>query len=258
MDAYTRASPKFTRLINKKGVPPITMNSPLPHKYVGVCSQCHEVVQGRVPLNLLNVPPNSQAGTTYQSNYSLPSPARQNAAHKILVEGHWLGMELIPITPELAREYRLPAGVTGLLVDEVTLEAAESGLLAGDVLKSINGIPVNTLEDFELATRQVESLSSVTLRALRNGRQVTLTLRSSWRKLGVAQNEAAQPIQPGAISPHKDMGRACTDCRIIMKNGGQLQTDAGDILSAPRPIIANASAPHEYRGQCNRCHMIIK
>ena len=257
-DAYTGASAKISRLINKNGVPPITMNSPLPHQYVGVCSRCHEIVQGRIPLNLLNVPGNSPAGAAYQGNNYLPSPAQQNAAHKVLVEGHWLGMELIPITPELAREYKLPAGITGLLVDEVTLESAESGLLAGDVLVSINGIPIKTLEDFELATRQVESLPSATLVAVRNGQQVSLTLRSSWTKLGVAQNEAAQPIQPGAISPHKDMGRACTDCHIIMKNGGQLQTDAGDILPTPRPITANASAPHEYRGQCNRCHLIVK
>lgn len=167
-------------------------------------------------------------------------------------------MELIPITPELAQEYRLPAGITGLLVDEVTLEAAESGLLAGDVLQRINDIPVATLEDFELATRKVESLSAVTLGALRDGKPVALTLRSSWTKLGVAQNEAAQPIQPGAISPHKSMGRACTDCHIIMKNGGQLQTDSGDILPVPPPITINATASHSYRGQCNRCHVIIK
>ena len=133
VDAYTKASPKFTRIINKNGIPPIMMNAPLPHAYVGVCAKCHEIVQGRIPLNLLNVPANSPAGTTYQGNYSLPSPAQQNAARKVLVEGHWLGMELIPITPELAREYKLPHGVAGLLVDEVTLEAAESGLLAGDV-----------------------------------------------------------------------------------------------------------------------------
>ncbi len=258
IDAYSSASPKFTRIINKKGIPPITLNSPLPHAYVGVCAKCHEINQGKIPLNLLNIPPNSQARSSYKGNFSLPSPAQQNAAHKVLVEGHWLGMELIPITPELARAYKLPAGVDGLLVDEVTLEAAESGLLAGDVLQRINNIPITSLKDFALATRKVESLSAVTLGVLRDGKPEALTLSSSWRKLGVAQNEAAQPIQPGAISPHKDMGRACTDCHIIMKNGGQLQTDAGDILPVPSPIRTDETAPHSYRGECNRCHVIIK
>lgn len=56
VDALTSASPKFTRIINKKGIPPITLNSPLPHDYMGVCSRCHEIVQGRIPLNLLDSP----------------------------------------------------------------------------------------------------------------------------------------------------------------------------------------------------------
>ena len=257
VDSYTRASAKITRIFNK-GVPPISMNSPLPHAYMGVCAKCHEVVQGRIPRNLLNIPANSQVGALYQSNYSLPSPAQQKAAQKVLVEGHWLGMELIPITPELAQEYKLPAGVTGLLVDEVTLEAAESGLLAGDVLQSINNIPIKTLGDFAQETRRIESLPAVTLGVVRNGKPTAIMLRSSWGKLGVAQNEAAQPIQPGAISPHKNWGRACTDCHIIMKNGGQLQTDAGDILPVPPPIIKNVMAPHSYRGQCNTCHAIMQ
>ena len=53
-DAYTSASPKFTRIINKNGLPPITLNSPLPHSYVGVCSRCHGIIQGRIPQNLLD------------------------------------------------------------------------------------------------------------------------------------------------------------------------------------------------------------
>jgi len=132
-------------------------------------------------------------------DFSLPTPIQQQASRKVGAEGHWLGMELIPITPELAREYNLPRGATGLLVDEVTLESAESGLLAGDILRSINNIRFTTLRDFELVTRRVESLHAVELGVLRNGRPATFTLRSSWGKLGVAQNEAAQPIQPPAL-----------------------------------------------------------
>lgn len=253
LDTYTGASPK---ILNKKAIPPITLNSLMPHAYWGVCSKCHKILPGGgAPLYS---PAYSRVGATPQGNYSLPTPAQQKASQKVLVEGHWLGMELIPITPELALEYKLSAGASGLLVDEVTLEAAESGLLAGDVLQSINNIPIKTLEDFTQATRRVESLPAVTLGVFRNGRPTELTLSSSWSKLGVAQNEAAQPIQPGAISPHRNRGRACTDCHIIMKSGGQLPIDAGDILPVPPPITINSKAPHAYRGQCNNCHSIIQ
>ena len=202
-----------------KSIPPITRNANLPHPYWGVCRNCHTISDGPAPISLPN---NSQVGALLYGNSTLPSPARQNAAQKVLVEGHWVGMELITITPELAQIYQLPDGVNGLLVDEVTLEAAESGLLAGDVLQSVNNYKIKTLEDFAQATGRVEYLPAATLGVLRNGKTKKIMIRSRRNRLGVAQNEAAQPIQPGAISPHKDRGRAGTDCHLIMNKGVQL------------------------------------
>ena len=72
------------------------------------------------------------AFTTVPTGTLLPSPLEQNAAGKKFIEGHWLGLEVIPLTAELATEYQVPKGETGVLVDEVTLESAESGILAGD------------------------------------------------------------------------------------------------------------------------------
>ena len=241
--------------LNTSPVPPISLDSVMPHGYRGVCSKCHQIIEN---MSSASIPLNSQTGNFGQRSPGLLTPAQQNAAHKVLVEGHWLGMELIPIIPELAREYNLPYGINGLLVDEVTLEAAESGLLAGDVLQSINSYPIKTLEDFALATKSVEPLKEANLGVLRNGKPEIIRLRSSWDKLGIAQNEAAQPIQPGALSPHRDRGRPCTDCHIIMKNGGQLAIDSGDIVPDPPPISKNMSAPHPYRGVCNACHVIYK
>ena len=236
-------------------VPSITIDAVMPHAYRGVCVNCHKITGSSV---LNNMPVNPPQRRIIPDNTGLPSPAQQNAAQKVLIEGHWLGMELIPLAPELVVEYKLPKGVVGLLVDEVTLEAAESGLLAGDVLQNINGYPVKTLDDFAKVTRKIESLREASLGILRNGNPLFISLQSSWGKLGVSQNEAAQPIQPGAISPHRDRGRPCTDCHIIMKNGGQLPTDAGDILPNPPPISGSANAPHSYRGECNTCHTILR
>lgn len=262
VDTYTGASPRLAKPFASKPVPPISVDSPMPHTYRGVCAKCHRIIPG---TQLFNAPSyarvGGQAGQNNwksQKNFALPTPAQQQASRKVLVEGHWVGMELIPITPQLARLYDLPPNIRGLLVDEVTLESAESGLLAGDVLRSINNIQISNLRDFEMATRKVELMPAVTIGVLRKQQWLTFTLRSRWGRLGASQNEAAQPIQPGALSPHQNMGRACTDCHIIMKNGGQLQKDAGDILPSPPPVTFNSQAPHAYRGQCNNCHPIIR
>jgi len=190
---------------------------------------------------------------------TLPTPREQNAAGKKFIEGHWLGLEVIPLTSELAKEYQIPKGQTGVLVDEVTLEAAESGILAGDMVQSIGGFPVTDLETFFKATlkERVQEAKRAQVGVSRRGKKMTfiMTARNT-NMLGFAQMEAAQPIQPGALRPHRYMG-TCTDCHILMKTGGQLATDAGDILPNPPPITQNAKAPHRDRGQCINCHTII-
>jgi len=187
---------------------------------------------------------------------TLPSPREQNAAGKKFIEGHWLGLEVIPLTAELASEYQIPKGQTGVLVDEVTLESAESGILAGDMVQSISGFPTPDLKAFFQATQRVQEKERARVGISRRGSKMifVMTARNT-EILGFAQMEAAQPIQPGALRPHRYMG-SCTSCHVFMQSGGQLPTDAGDILPNPPPITKNAKAPHRDRGQCAACHTI--
>ncbi|MHC4662687.1 MAG: hypothetical protein ACYS8W_13480 [Planctomycetota bacterium] len=187
----------------------------------------------------------------------LPSPREQNAAGKEFIEGHWLGLEVISLTPELAKEYGVLEGETGVLVDEITLEAAESGILAGDMVQSVDECPTTDLKAFFLATQHVQEQKQAQVAVSRRGSKMTFVMKArNAKQLGFAQMEAAQPIQPGAIRPHRSRGRACTDCHIIMQAGGQLPTDAGDILPKPPPIAKDAKAYHRYRGQCTACHVV--
>ena len=168
-----------------------------------------------------------------------------------------MGMETMDLTPSLRRIYKIPVDVSGVIVDEITLESAESGLLAGDVILSIQGRPTRSLDEFYQATRAVRERGRADVVVYRMGGQRRFTLvAKNARALGVAQMEGAPPIRPGALSPHRRRSRACTDCHLIMITGGQLPVDAGDVLPSPPPISANARAVHEYRGECRSCHVI--
>ena len=187
----------------------------------------------------------------------LPSPRDQNAAGKEFIEGHWLGLEVITLAPELAKEYGIPKGQTGVLVDEITLEAAESGILAGDMVQYIGEHPTPDLKAFFLATQRMREQGQAQVGISRRGRKMAFVIEArNTKQLGFAQMEAAQPIMPGSISPHRSRGRPCTDCHIIMRTGGQLPTDAGDILPNPPPIATDAKAPHGDRGRCSTCHVV--
>ncbi|MHC4544793.1 MAG: trypsin-like peptidase domain-containing protein [Planctomycetota bacterium] len=214
-------------------------------KFTNVGKLFSKAPQGTPPSQAVAVP----AGT-------LPSPREQNAAGKKFIEGHWLGLEVIPLTPELAAEYQVSKGETGVLVDEVTLEAAESGILAGDMVQSIGRFPTPDLEAFFQATQRVREKERAQVGISRRGSRMTFVLTArNTAELGFAQMEAAQPIQPGALRPHRYMGM-CTNCHVFMQSGGQLPTDAGDILPNPPPITRNAKAPHRYRGPCATCHTV--
>jgi hypothetical protein len=187
------------------------------------------------------------------------SPVEQNAADKIPVEGHWLGMETVDLTAPLRSAYRIPANVSGVIVDEITLESAESGILAGDVITSIEDRKTPDLGEFFRATLAVSAEKQAEVVVCRVGveKRFMLAAKNS-PVLGFAAMEGAQPIRPGALSPHRQRRQACTACHVIMTTGGQLPVDAGDILPSPPPIPAGARAPHAYRGACNSCHPIMR
>jgi serine protease Do len=79
-----------------------------------------------------------------------------------------LGMTLRNLTPELAQRLELPRGTKGALVMDVEAgEAAESaGLQQGDVIVSVNGVNVDSVEAFEaeIARAKVDGLARLRVR----------------------------------------------------------------------------------------------
>ena len=74
-----------------------------------------------------------------------------------------LGLDVRPITPELARQLNLRAA-EGVVVVRVEDEAAsEAGLQRGDVIREINRQRVRSLPDFERITRDIKEGDRVTV-----------------------------------------------------------------------------------------------
>jgi serine protease Do len=67
--------------------------------------------------------------------------------------GGKLGLDLQPLSPDLARRLQIPADVKGMVVTGVdqSSPAAEEGIQRGDVIQSINRQPVETFEDVTAA-----------------------------------------------------------------------------------------------------------
>jgi serine protease Do len=75
-----------------------------------------------------------------------------------------LGLDVRPITPELARQLNLrtPEGVIVFSVDEESA-ASEAGLQRGDVIREVNRQKVRSVQDFEKVTKDVKDGDRVTV-----------------------------------------------------------------------------------------------
>ena len=189
------------------------------------------------------------------------TPRQQNAAGMPFFEGHWLGLETIELDPQLAAKLGvvLPPGESGVLVDEVVLEAAESGIKAGDVVTSIGGMPTPNLDELLKATLGVKNQKQAVVVVIRKGKKMTFIMEArNIPVLGTAQMDAASPIIPGAVSPHRTFrNTSCTDCHIIKPVDAPLTLDQGDPLNLAAPVISKtAFSPHPERGRCFACHVV--
>jgi membrane-associated protease RseP (regulator of RpoE activity) len=172
-----------------------------------------------------------------------------------LAEGHWKGLEALPLSAELKKKLRLPMELEGLLVDEVTLNAATAGLLAGDVILAINSQRIRTLEELKAATLRIQLAKSATITVYRGGKVQNFLLVAQ-NSLGQAQVETAPMILPGEIMPHPYRG-PCTQCHAIGTTG-HIVPDPDGIVLPPPAIRAGTAVPHKDRGPCQACHQIIQ
>jgi len=208
-------------------------------------------------------PPEQQTAVLGPTAPNTADPVPPNYFPRTLkvFEGHWQGMDARLLTVELARKLNFPVGLRGALLGEVTLNAAQAGLLAGDVIVKVEDVPIATIEDLQEASRMVMNRNEVHLTVIRKDghafRTLGLTLRAE-RGLGFVQVEGAPMIQPGDPRPHPYRGQ-CTDCHTV-GTGLELAPDP-DLISLPPPVISRNVAsggvsPHENRGPCEACHVI--
>lgn len=109
-------------------VPAISALSVMPHAYRGVCNNCHEVKVlplGAPVAGMITVP---QAGAM-----------AGNPPKRAPTEAEWMGLE-VGVAPQ------------GVLVNGVEGMAKRAGLRVGDVIASINAVPVPTVADFVAVT----------------------------------------------------------------------------------------------------------
>jgi hypothetical protein len=192
------------------------------------------------------------------SGFTPPVPLKSPPRFRMLpfVEAHWQGLEMIVLSPALARALGIDPNLKGVIADDVTPPADACGFQGGDIIAAVNGVPTTDLNGFIDASDLVREQRSVQVTVMRKGQIFPLVLWALKDRLGVANGETAPMIPSGSVSPHAYQG-ACTGCHRIGTKG-ELPFDQGDLLSRKAPPIKPGSTrPHRDRGNCITCHQIL-
>ena len=182
-----------------QAAPPITSDAPLRHAYRGVCSNCHVIVSksrasqpntqlvaalspglglGGGPAAGFQGNPAAQTFVGGARARSLPGQNLPGSTQAVpLEEFTWAGMGLETFNPANAGALGLPPNATGVQVDDVLLgsRADRGGLLAGDLIREINGFSVYDVNSFaNVVTAQ--GLTGGVLLINRSGRAMHVTI----------------------------------------------------------------------------------
>lgn len=138
----------------------------------------------------------SPSGGSVGIGFAIPSNLLKSIVAQLREHGAvrrgWLGVEIQPVTPDIASALGIDAG-SGALVANVTKDspAGQAGVKPGDVITRFAGKPITMLRDLTTAVADAAIGSVQPLDVLRAGKRQTLQV--TIRQLDEKQQQAAQP-----------------------------------------------------------------
>ena len=124
----------------------------------------------------------SETGGSLGIGFAIPAAAAHHILDEILAHGRvrrgWLGLEPQDITPDLARAFGLK-DTRGAIVARILPggPAARAGVRVGDVIRSLDGQPVEDAYDLVNRLAPLPTDSTARLALLRQGRTLTLDVK---------------------------------------------------------------------------------
>lgn len=118
----------------------------------------------------------SRSGGFMGVGFAVPVTMAHYVMDQLILEGKvsrgYLGINIQPLTPELAKEFNLPDESSGVLVGGVTPNsaAAKAGVKEGDVVLEVNGKKVTEPRTLQLAVAQTPPGTKVAIKILRGQR----------------------------------------------------------------------------------------
>jgi Do/DeqQ family serine protease len=165
----------------------------------------------------------------------------------------WLGVEVQELTPELKAHFGVPAKRAGVLVNDLFAGSAgaTAGIQRGDILLSVEGIPVPTLAEFRDVVADFTASDTLTLQILRRGKELSISLQPSpfppelasdlfFRRLGIRVGDSVSKEGMAIKEVRRD------------SEAGRIGLRPGDLILQ----VNNAAVPNleEFKKAVSRSH----
>ena len=138
----------------------------------------------------------SPSGGSVGIAFAIPADTVKSVITQLREKGSvtrgWIGVQIQPVTPEIADSLGLKQA-TGALVAEPqpNSPAAKAGIQSGDVIVSVNGTPVRDARELAKRIGTMAPGTSITLDLIHSGQQKTVTVT-----LGTLPNEKQASNEP--------------------------------------------------------------
>jgi serine protease Do len=142
----------------------------------------------------------SPTGGSVGIGFSVPSNTAKSVINQLVKFGEtrrgWLGVRVQQITPDIAESMSLQ-GVKGALVADVTKDSpgAKAGIEAGDVVLQFDGKPIREMKELPRAVAEAEVGKKVTVKVLRKGKEVDVSV-----ELGRLEDGEKQAATAGKVA----------------------------------------------------------
>ena len=143
----------------------------------------------------------SPNGGSVGIGFAIPASVAQGVVEQLREDGHvaraWLGVEIQPVTPEIAESLSLD-DAHGALISRITPDspAAQSDLRTGDVIIGLNGRQVKNTRQLPRMVAKTPAEEKVTVSVLRNGE--ILEIDAILKPIP----ESQQAMKPSAPNPN--------------------------------------------------------
>jgi serine protease Do len=177
----------------------------------------------------------SPSGGSVGIGFDIPADVAASVSRQLIANGKivrgFIGAQIQDVTPDIADSIGLKQG-KGALIAEVTDggPAAKAGVMAGDVVVSVNGHAVDTASDLSRQVALVAPGQDIHLAIRRNGGARTLTVVSGRRPSEdqLASNDRGQGPQAGSGERVLGMSLEPSASGGLKIDGVRQGTDASD------------------------------